>query len=93
VGGPGRQARRCGTARKRCGWQWRGFHWLRHGWASWSLAPKSDGGYGINPTRAQEWLGHAKLSTTTGTYVHKPEGDDSHVRETTRRLPGRPTVE
>jgi integrase len=82
-----------GAARKRCGWQWRGFHWLRHGWASWSLAPESDGGYGINPTRVQEWLGHAKLSTTTDTYVHKPRGDHSHIRETTRRLPGRPTSE
>jgi integrase len=28
-----------GSARERCEWQWRGFHWLRHGWASWSLAP------------------------------------------------------
>ena len=78
-----------GAARKRCEWQWRGFHWLRHGWASWSLAPTSDGGYGFNPTRVQEWLGHEKLSTTTDTYVHKPRGDDSHVREATRRLPGR----
>ena len=77
-----------GAARERCGWQWRGFHWLRHGWASWSLAPESDGGYGINPTRVQAWLGHAKLSTTTDTYVHRPRGDDSHIRETTRRLPG-----
>ena len=45
------------------------------------------------PTRVQEWLGHANLSTTTDTYVHKPRGDDSHVREATRRLPGRPTGE
>jgi len=26
------------AARKRCAWQWTGVHWLRHGWASWSLA-------------------------------------------------------
>jgi integrase len=65
----------------------------RYGTWSWSLVPTSDGGYGINPTRVQEWLGHEKLSTTTDTYVHKPRGDDSHVREATRRLPGRPTGE
>jgi integrase len=78
-----------GAARKRCGWQCDSFHWLRHGFASWSLAPESDGGYAINPTRVQEWLGHVKLSTTTDTYVHKPRGDDAHIREATSRPPGR----
>ena len=57
--------------------------------ASWNLARETDGGYEGGPTRVQEWLGHEKLSTTTDTYVHKPRGDDSHVREATRRPPGR----
>jgi integrase len=82
-----------GAARKRCGWEWNSFHWLRHGYASWGLAPEADGGYGFNTARVQEWLGHAKPSTTTDTYVQKPRGDDSHVREATRRLPGRQTGE
>jgi integrase len=82
-----------GAARKRCGWQWSSFHWLRHGWASWSLAPESDGRHGITPTRVRMWLGHTKLSTTTDTYVHEPRGDDSHICEATRRLPGQGTGE
>lgn len=79
------------AARRRCDWQWKSFHWLRHGFASWSLAPQSDGGFDINPNRVQAWLGHAKVSTTTDIYSHTPRGDDSHIRDTTSRLPGIPT--
>ncbi|SDO33013.1 Phage integrase family protein [Klenkia soli] len=80
-----------GAAIRRCEWQWSGFHWLRHGFASWSLAPASDGGFGMNPTRVQKWLGHKKLSTTTDFYVHTPRSNDAHIREATRHLPGTPT--
>ncbi|GAA4597852.1 hypothetical protein GCM10023107_42600 [Actinoplanes octamycinicus] len=79
-----------GAARKECDWIWT-FHWLRHGYASWSLAPVAEGGYEIAPARVQKWLGHGQLSTTLDTYVHKSSDDDEHLRATMRRLPGRRT--
>lgn len=79
--------RLAGAARKSCDWSW-SFHWLRHAHASWGLAAKTDGGYGFSPKRVQKWLGHARLSTTTDTYVHEPREDDDHVRKETHRPPG-----
>jgi hypothetical protein len=53
--------------------------------ASWNLARETDGGYEVEPTRVQKWLGRAKLTTTLNTNVHKAAGDDAHIREATRR--------
>jgi hypothetical protein len=57
--------------------------------ASWNLARETDGGYEVDPTRVQKWLGHAKLTTTLNTNEHKAAGDDAHIREATLRPPGR----
>jgi integrase len=63
------QASKLGTAAKKASdWDW-SFHWLRHAWASLSLAPRTVGGYGLDPQSVSEWLGHAKLSTTLDLYV------------------------
>lgn len=76
------------AAAGRCDWDWT-FHWLRHAYASWCLTPRLDGGSEVHPRKVQKWLGHAEMSTTTDTYVHEPREDDEHVRQETRRLPGR----
>ena len=68
-------------------WDWT-FHWLRHGYASWSLAPTSSGGFGLDLASVSVWLGHSKVSTTQDTYV-QPQADAlGTARQSTTRLPG-----
>jgi integrase len=68
-------------------WDWT-FHWLRHGYASWSLAPQSCGGFGLDLAAVSGWLGHHKTSTTQNTYVQPPANALDIAREATTKLPG-----
>jgi integrase len=68
-------------------WAWT-FHWLRHAYASWLLAPPAVGGYGRAATDVQRWLGHQKLSTTLDTYVQATPGGLALARDATVTLPG-----
>ena len=77
-----------GAAKRASNWDWT-FHWLRHGWASWSLAPESAGGYGLDLASVSEWLGHQKPSTTQNIYVQPKADAVEHANEVTQRKPGR----
>ncbi len=68
-------------------WDWT-FHWLRHGYASWSLAPTSSGGFGLDLASVSAWLGHKKVSTTQDTYVQPQANDLEVARQVTNKLPG-----
>lgn len=74
-------------ARRAIAWEWT-FHWLRHGYASWNLAPTSAGGYGIDPASVQLWLGHSKLTTTLDIYIQPKATADERARAITTRQPG-----
>lgn len=76
-----------GEARKRCDWDWT-FHWLRHSYATYSLASKKSGGFKLDAVSVQEWLGHARLSTTQDMYVERRKGDVKAARKGTTRAPG-----
>jgi integrase len=76
-----------GAARRDIDWPWT-FHWLRHAYASWLLAPRSIGGYGRSASEVKEWLGHKKLSTTLDTYVHALHVDPADLQRATRHGPG-----
>jgi integrase len=76
------------AAKQKCDWSWT-FHWTRHAYASWNLAPKDEGGYGVHPARVQKWLGHARLKTTLDTYVHGPREETAPISEDDRRPPGK----
>lgn len=78
-------------ARKNCEWDWT-FHWLRHAYASYSLAPKDAGGYGLDLKTVSEWLGHSKPSITQDMYVERQPNDVSRARSTTKQLPGTATA-
>jgi integrase len=68
-------------------WDWT-FHWLRHGFASWNLTPRKDGGFGLAVKVVQGWLGHSKPSITQDMYLESHRGGDEEAwRETGR--PGR----
>jgi integrase len=60
---------RLGKAVKRADWGWT-FHWLRHTFATTSLARKDRGGYNMDIEAVTELLGHKSTSTTTDYYVH-----------------------
>jgi integrase len=68
-------------------WAWT-FHWLRHGYASWSLAPQSCGGFGLDLAAVSGWLGHRKVSTTQNTYVQPQSNALATARQATAKLPG-----
>ena len=76
-----------GEAKKKCDWDWT-FHWLRHSWATYSLASKKSGGFRLDAVSVQEWLGHARLSTTQDMYVGRRKGDVKAARKSTSRGPG-----
>lgn len=77
----------CREARKASGTTW-GFHWLRHAFATWSLASPDDGGYGLDLPSVSKWLGHGRTSVTQDLYVGPARDHEVRARETTRRLPG-----
>lgn len=76
-----------GAAKRSCDWDWT-FHWLRHSWATYSLASTESGGFQLDAVSVQEWLGHARLSTTQDMYVERRMGDVQAARESTSRGPG-----
>jgi integrase len=82
-----RAGRLAGRAKKKCDWDWT-FHWLRHSWATYSLASKKSGGYKLDAVSVQEWLGHARLSTTQDMYVGRRKGDVKAARKSTATAPG-----
>lgn len=47
-----------------------GMHALRHWFASWCLARRSDGGLELSPKAVQERLGHSTIAVTMNTYAH-----------------------
>lgn len=83
--------RLCGWAAAESDWSWT-FHWLRHAYASFSLAPETGGGYGFESKAVSDWLGHAKESTTTDMYNARQQGDTAKARARTARPPGLPSA-
>ena len=76
-----------GEAKKACDWDWT-FHWIRHAYATYSMASKKSGGFKLDPVSVQEWLGHARLSTTQDMYVERQSDDVKVAKKRTSRLPG-----
>lgn len=70
-----------------CQWEWT-FHWLRHAFATHSLARKKSGGYKLDPVSVQNWLGHTRLSTTYDMYVERQNDDVKTAKARTGRRPG-----
>ena len=58
-----------------CGWHWAP-HYLRHHYGSYSTAPKSKGGKGMDYPTVQKSLGHASLKVTLSTYIHSTASDE-----------------
>lgn len=80
------------AAARRCDWGW-SFHWTRHAWATWSLAPVSEGGGGRPVESVSAWLGHARTSVTQDTYVQRQANDVELFAQATQHRPGtRPTA-
>jgi integrase len=77
----------CKEARDTTGATW-GFHWLRHAYATWSLAREEDGGYALDLASVSKWLGHHKTSLTQDLYVSPVKGHSTRAREVTRRPVG-----
>lgn len=76
-----------GEAKKACDWDWT-FHWLRHAYATYSMASKKSGGFKLDPVSVQGWLGHARLSTTQDMYVERQSDDVAVAKRRTSRMPG-----
>ena len=74
-------------AKMTCDWPW-SFHWLRHAFATYSIASKKSGGFNLETTSVQAWLGHARLTTTQDMYVERIADDAPRARRRTRRAPG-----
>ncbi len=77
-----------GAAIKATSWSWT-YHWLRHGFASWTLLAKDKGGFGIEIEVVQDWLGHSRPSITRDMYVEKRTGGDDEAWAETGRPSGR----
>jgi len=60
-------------AARACSWKdiWT-FHWTRHPYATYSFAPTTRGGYGLELKRVQASLGYADAATTQRIYLQKP---------------------
>lgn len=82
-----RAGKLAGEARDASGWDYT-FHWLRHAYASYSLAPVTAGGYGFAVASVQHWLGHAKPSTTQDMYVERQANDAEIARQRSALPPG-----
>ena len=76
-----------GEAKQACDWDWT-FHWLRHAYATYSMASRKSGGFKLDPVSVQGWLGHARLSTTQDMYVERQSDDVKVAKKRTSRLPG-----
>lgn len=62
-----------------------GLHWLRHGYATWSLASPDDGGYGLDLASVSRWLGHHRTSVTQDLYVSPVNDHQERARAVTKR--------
>jgi integrase len=71
-------------------WRWPGLHWARHHYASVNLHPRDVGGFGRDLAAVSFWLGHAKPSTTSDTYLAPAEDSFAAADEVTRLPPGLP---
>lgn len=80
-----------GEARDSIGWAWPSHNWLRHAYASWSLAPQSVGGHHFDQTDVQHSLGHKRLSTTLNTYVQPTVNGWDVARSRSATWPGLPS--
>lgn len=78
-----------GDAKDECKWVWT-FHWLRHGFTTWSMAPKAELGQGRSLESVSAWLGHRRTSTTLDIYVQRRASDVEDAWEATGHLPGTP---
>lgn len=76
-----------GEAKKACDWDWT-FHWLRHAYATYSMASTTSGGFALDPVSVQGWLGHERLSTTHDMYVERQRDDVELARTRTTAPPG-----
>ncbi|WP_168929350.1 site-specific integrase [Nocardioides sp. GY 10113] len=74
-------------ARSEAEWPWT-FHWLRHAFASVSLAPKEYGGFGLDLASVSRHLGHSRTSTTQDMYVLPQQGDVATTKRLTAHAPG-----
>jgi integrase len=69
-------------------WRWPGLHWARHHYASVNLHPEDVGGYGRDLASVALWLGHAKPSTTSDTYLAPPTDCFDAADDATSLPPG-----
>jgi integrase len=77
--------RRINTACAELGWPGRQrCHWLRHHYATYSLAAAPDG-YGLNIDDVSRWLGHSSKQTTIDMYWHTTSTHDQRYQEITAR--------
>lgn len=65
-----------------------GVHWLRHFYASQSLAPQEAGGLGWSTYFVQKQLGHVSSRTTELTYQHIIQPELELARNTRHTWPG-----
>lgn len=70
------------------GWTAWTYHWLRHAYASYSLASEQEGGYDIGLALVSQRLGHRHQSTTQDMYVVPTPMAAQRARDITSRLPG-----
>jgi hypothetical protein len=77
----------CREARQATGIDW-GFHWLRHAYATWSLAKEEDGGYELDLPSVSKWLGHHRTSVTQDLYVSPVSDHQARARAVTARSVG-----
>lgn len=56
--------------------------------SSWSLAPKTSGGFGLDLAAVSRWLGHSKRSITQDTYLQPPADALDTARRATLKFPG-----
>jgi integrase len=62
-------------------------HYLRHHFASVSLAPRDAGGYGLDVADVSRWLGHSSSRTTMDTYRQPQSGSAAAARGATSQPP------
>ena len=74
-------------AGKDCDWEWTP-HWLRHSYATLSLASRDSGGYGMKLESVSACLGHKQVSTTLKNYINPQAGDLLVAKKLTVGRPG-----
>jgi hypothetical protein len=72
------------AARTDIAWRWPA-HYLRHHYGTYSLAPKSVGGFGFAPAEVQASMGHTHLTTTLDTYIQITRPPTGWVKQRSQR--------